>query len=102
MSDMLHNTKRKSKGENFFILLIFTARNDAYVVSVCRVVKDTRNTDSALHKNSKRRSVGEFELRVFQPWVQTNRNKINSKRVRERFQRWVRHTQRNPGLETLG
>jgi hypothetical protein len=39
---------------------------------------------------------------LFQPWVQTNRNKINSNGVRERFQRWVRHTQRNPGLETLG
>ena len=99
---MLHNTKRKSKGENFFILLIFTARNDAYVVSVCCVVKDTRNTDSALHKNSKRRRRCEFQPGVFQPWVQTNRNKINSKGVRERFQRWVRHTQRNPGLETLG
>jgi hypothetical protein len=59
---MLHNTKRKSKGENFFILLIFTARNDAYVVSVCRVVKDTRNTDSALHKNSKRR--GRWRIRA--------------------------------------
>jgi hypothetical protein len=27
--DMLHNKRRKSKGENFFILLIFSARNDA-------------------------------------------------------------------------
>ncbi len=35
---MLHNKRRKSKGENFFILLIFTARNDAYEVSVFRVV----------------------------------------------------------------
>ena len=43
---MLHNKTRKSKGENFFILLIFTARNDAYAESVFRVRKDTRNTDS--------------------------------------------------------
>ena len=28
---MLHNQRRKSKGENFFILLIFTARNDAWL-----------------------------------------------------------------------
>jgi hypothetical protein len=35
--DMLHNKRRKSKGENFFILLIFTARNDAYAESVFRV-----------------------------------------------------------------
>ena len=39
-ADMLHNKTRKSKGENFFILLIFTARNDAYEVSVFRAVKD--------------------------------------------------------------
>jgi hypothetical protein len=44
--DMLHNKRRKSKGENFFILLIFTARNDAYEESVFRVGKHTQNTDS--------------------------------------------------------
>ena len=42
---MLHNQRRKSKGENFFILLIFTARNDACAVSVFRVVTDLGNTD---------------------------------------------------------
>jgi hypothetical protein len=47
---MLHNKRRKSKGENFFILLIFTARNDAYAESVFRVeLTDKSHPEHGFH-----------------------------------------------------